>query len=122
MVLNEDTPVTANVLLIVQALVDLLTSHVERLVTDATPSTLAQSRAVAQARTHAVAELGEAHAAALSGILGVLRSHRLDDTVARSTAVDLAVNALMELRNESPRGTSPVWEESARPSVICPTR
>ncbi|MFD0733737.1 helix-turn-helix transcriptional regulator [Planotetraspora mira] len=114
MVLDEDTPVTANVLLIVQALVDLLTSHVERLVTDATPNTLAQSRAVAQARTHAVAELGEAHAAALSGILGVLRSHRLDDTVARSTAVDLAVNALLELRNESPRGTSPVWEESAR--------
>lgn len=114
MVLDEDTPLPAGVLSTVQALVDLFTTHLERLVTDATTSTLAQSRAVAQARSHAVAELGEAHATALSGILGVLRSHRLDDGVARSTAVDLAVNALIELRNESQWGTSPVWEESAR--------
>lgn len=68
----------------------------------------------AQARSHVVAELGEAHATALSGILGVLRSHRLDDPAARSTAVDLAVNALIELRNDSQWGTSPVWEEPAR--------
>jgi DNA-binding CsgD family transcriptional regulator/signal transduction histidine kinase len=114
MVLDEDTPLPASVLLTVQALVDLFTTHLERLVTDATPSTLAQSRAVAQARSHAAAELGEAHATALSGILGVLRSHRLDDTVARSAAVDLAVDALMDLRNESQRGTPPVWEESAK--------
>lgn len=114
MVLDDETPLPASVLLTVQALVDLFTTHLERLVTDATPSTLAQSRAVAQARSHTAAELGEAHATALSGILGVLRSHRLDDTVARSAAVDLAVDALMDLRNESQRGTPPVWEESAK--------
>ncbi|MFD3454835.1 LuxR C-terminal-related transcriptional regulator [Streptomyces sp. NPDC058691] len=113
-ILDEDTPLPADILSTVQALVDLFTTHLERLVTDATPSTLAQSRAVAQARSHAVAELSEAHATALSGILGVLRSHRLDDAVARSSAVDLAVNALIELRNESQWGTTPVWEEPAR--------
>ena len=85
----------------VQAFWDLVTSHLDRVVADAIPAGLNQSRAAATARATAVAELTEAHAASLAGLLGVLRSRRLDDAAARSAAIDLAVTAIVELRAET---------------------
>ncbi|MFE5029331.1 LuxR C-terminal-related transcriptional regulator [Streptomyces sp. NPDC056656] len=82
----------------IQALWDLLTSHFDRFVAEAVPGALAQSRAAAGERARVMAELGEAHTAALTGILSVVRSHVLDDATARGQAADLAVTALAELR------------------------
>ncbi|WP_327690265.1 LuxR C-terminal-related transcriptional regulator [Streptomyces tubercidicus] len=50
-----------------------------------------------------IAELGEAYSAALTGLLGGLRSRTLDEAVARATATDLAASALVELRAEAER-------------------
>ncbi|TCO48433.1 regulatory LuxR family protein [Kribbella antiqua] len=88
---------------LVQAMWDLFTTHMYRLTLEQEPSHLAQTRAVAQARNDVAAELGEAHAATLATLLGVLRNQRIDDTSARSMAVDLALNGLAELRNDSQR-------------------
>jgi DNA-binding CsgD family transcriptional regulator len=103
LVLQDERPLDAEHTGTVQALWDLITSHLDRLSTQSVPGALAQSRAAAGARTRAVAELGEAHAAALAGLLGVLRSRRLGDEEARAMAVDLAVTALVELRSETER-------------------
>ncbi|WP_308354876.1 LuxR C-terminal-related transcriptional regulator [Streptomyces sp. Je 1-79] len=106
-------PVPGGTLAVAQALWDLVTSHFDRFATEAMPGALARSRAAADTRARVIAELTTAHSAALSGILGVLRSRALDDTSARVTATDLAVNALIEMRAESKRDRS-VAEEPAR--------
>ncbi|MGY4768129.1 LuxR C-terminal-related transcriptional regulator [Kribbella sp. CWNU-51] len=49
---------------------------------------------LAKARADLAAELGEAHAATLATLLGVLRNQRIDADSARSTAVELALNEL----------------------------
>ncbi|MFI1259380.1 MULTISPECIES: LuxR C-terminal-related transcriptional regulator [Streptomyces] len=87
----------------VQALWDVVTSHFDRLAAEALPGALARSRTAAGTRARVIAELGEAYAAALTGVLGVLRSRTLDDAAARATATDLAVSALVELRAEAER-------------------
>ncbi|MFE5295043.1 LuxR C-terminal-related transcriptional regulator [Streptomyces sp. NPDC056632] len=105
-------------LALVQALWDLVTSHFDRFASEAMPGALARSRAAADTRARVTAELTTAHAAALSGLLGVLRSRALDDSAARATATDLAVSALIELRAESQRDRSvaeePAFEAFAR--------
>ncbi|MEU2289037.1 hypothetical protein ABZ614_45415 [Streptomyces sp. NPDC013178] len=65
------------------------------------PGALAASRAAAAARAVALSELGDAHAAALTALLGVLRDRDLDDTDARTRAIDLAVTALADLRAQA---------------------
>ncbi|MFD7323678.1 LuxR C-terminal-related transcriptional regulator [Streptomyces sp. NPDC059875] len=105
-------PVPDGTLAVAQALWDLVTSHFDRFAVEALPGALARSRAAADTRARVIAELTTAHAAALSGILGVLRSRALDDGAARVTATDLAVNALIEMRAESKRDRS-VAEEPA---------
>jgi DNA-binding CsgD family transcriptional regulator len=59
--------------------------------------------AIAAARSRAIADMEHTHAVALSGLLAVLRSSRLPDAVARRNAEDLAVSALLELRQSSIR-------------------
>lgn len=99
-------PVPDETLAVAQALWDLVTSHFDRFAVEALPGALARSRAAADTRARVIAELTTAHAAALSGILGVLRSRALDDGAARVTATDLAVTALIEMRSESTRDRS----------------
>ncbi|MFE0650246.1 LuxR C-terminal-related transcriptional regulator [Streptomyces sp. NPDC059534] len=85
-------------LAVAQALWDLVTSHFDRFAAEAMPGALARSRAAADTRARVIAELTASHTAALSGVLGVLRSRALDDTTARATATDLAASALIEMR------------------------
>ncbi|MEU7017346.1 LuxR C-terminal-related transcriptional regulator [Streptomyces sp. NPDC046385] len=105
-------PAGAAELGLAQALWDLVTSHFDRFASEAVPDALARSRTAADTRARVTAELTTAHAAALSGLLGVLRSRALDDSAARATATDLAVSSLIELRAESQRDRS-VAEEPA---------
>ncbi|WP_236243219.1 LuxR C-terminal-related transcriptional regulator [Streptomyces sp. CC228A] len=99
----DGSPVGPEALAVVQALWDLVTGHFERFAVEAEPGALARSVAAAGTRARVIAELGEAHAAALTGLLGVLRSRHLDDAAARAAATDLAVSALVELRAQAER-------------------
>lgn len=65
---------------------------------DPGPEVLAGNLAAATARAQAITDLGQTHAATLTTLLAVLRSGRLSDAVARRTAVDLATDALLELK------------------------
>lgn len=103
LVRNDDAPVDAEARALVQVFWDLVAGHFERFASEAAPGALARSVAAAGTRARVIAELGEAHAAALTGLLGVLRSRSLDDTAARAAATDLAVSALVELRAEAER-------------------
>ncbi|MER7164194.1 helix-turn-helix transcriptional regulator, partial [Streptomyces lydicus] len=94
-----DEPATA----LVEALWDVVTSHFDRLASEAMPGALARSRTAAGTRARVIAELGEAYSASLTALLGVLRSRTLGDAAARATATDLAVSALVELRAEAER-------------------
>jgi DNA-binding CsgD family transcriptional regulator len=112
LVRTDDSPVPEPHAAVVKAMWDLVTSHFDRLATEAVPGALAQSRASAGERARVIAELTEAHATTLSGLLGVLRSRGLDDGAARAAAIDLAVTALVELRTERERDQT-VAEEPA---------
>ncbi|WP_329119211.1 helix-turn-helix transcriptional regulator [Streptomyces sp. NBC_01465] len=103
LVRDEDAAPVAAGLDDVQALWDLVTAHSERFTTEAIPVNMARSRATASERARIIAELGDAHAAALTGLLGVLRSRDLDDATARARATEYAVTALLEQRAEADR-------------------
>ncbi|MFF9427712.1 LuxR C-terminal-related transcriptional regulator [Streptomyces sp. NPDC014746] len=103
---DDAAPADPSALTTAQALWDLVTGHFERFATEAMPGALARSRAAADTRARVIAELTASHAAALSGVLGVLRSRALDDTTARTTATDLAASALVEWRAEQRRDRS----------------
>ncbi|MEU3607904.1 LuxR C-terminal-related transcriptional regulator [Streptomyces sp. NPDC035033] len=79
-----------------QGLWNLVTAHLDRFAVEAMPGALARSRTAADTRARVTAELTTAHAAALSGLLSVLRSGSLDDTAARAAATELAATALVE--------------------------
>ncbi|KIF75183.1 LuxR family transcriptional regulator [Streptomyces sp. 150FB] len=110
---TADTPLPRERLAPAQALWDLLTAHREGMRTEIVPGTLAVSRAASAARTRAISELGGAHGAALSALLGVLRDRGLDDTTARTRAVDLAITALAELRSQAELDQELVEERAA---------
>ncbi|MCX5444223.1 LuxR C-terminal-related transcriptional regulator [Streptomyces libani] len=99
----DATPADEAAAALVQALWDVVTSHFDRMAAEALPGALARSRTAAGTRARVIAELGEAYSAALTGVLGVLRSRSLDDAAARATATDLAVSALVDLRAEAER-------------------
>ncbi|MET8759078.1 response regulator transcription factor [Lentzea sp. NPDC004782] len=98
---TDDTALPDEVLAPAQALWDLVTAHMEGLRNEAVPATLAVSRAAAAARATTIADLGDAYGTALTSLLGVLRDRTVDDTTARSRAVDLAVTALVDLRSRA---------------------
>ncbi len=110
-VLPDDSPVDPEAATLAQSLWDLSTAHMYMVTLESEPTILAQSRAVAAARANAVAELSEAHATALGSLLGVLRSGRMDDAAARAMAVDLALNALIDLRTDTRRDRADAGEE-----------
>ncbi|MFE9835347.1 LuxR C-terminal-related transcriptional regulator [Streptomyces sp. NPDC005551] len=103
LVREDDTVLDTDVLAVVQALWDVVTSHFDRLAAEAVPGALARSRTAAGTRGQVIAELGEAHAAALTGLLAVLRSRTLDDAAARAAATELAVTGMVELRARAER-------------------
>ncbi|MFJ9154850.1 LuxR C-terminal-related transcriptional regulator [Streptomyces sp. NPDC102270] len=98
---TEDTPVPEEHLTPAQLLWDLVAAHRDGLRTEALPGSLAASRAAAAARAAAIAELRDAHGGVLTALLGVLRDRALDDTNARTRAVDVAVSALADLRSRA---------------------
>lgn len=101
LVLADDIPVPREDLASARTLWNLVAAHQQGLRMEAPPVTLATSRAAAAARAAVIAELGDAHGAALSGLLAVLRDRGLDDGTARTRAVDLAVSALADLRSRA---------------------
>lgn len=111
---GDAAPVDEPAAALVQALWDVVTSHFDRLAAEAVPGALARSRTAAGTRARVMAELGEACSAALTGVLGVLRSRTLDDAAARATATDLAVSALVELRAEAERDQEIAEEPAAQ--------
>ncbi|WP_371664658.1 LuxR C-terminal-related transcriptional regulator [Streptomyces sp. NBC_00280] len=98
---TEDTAVPEEHLAPAQLLWDLVTAHRDGVRTETLPGSLAASRAAAAARAAAIAELRDTHGGVLTALLGVLRDRALDDTNARTRAVDLAVSALDELRSRA---------------------
>jgi DNA-binding CsgD family transcriptional regulator len=76
----------------------ILSTDAGQRATDPGPDVLAGNLAAATARAQAITDLGQTHAATLTTLLAVLRSGRLSDVVARRTAVDLATDALLELK------------------------
>ncbi|MFI5829093.1 hybrid sensor histidine kinase/response regulator transcription factor [Streptomyces sp. NPDC051578] len=104
LVRDEDAaPAEDAALAVVQALWTLVVSHFDRLAAEAAPGALARSRAAADTRARVIAELSARHSATLTALLGVLRSRNLHDSAARSTATELAVSGLAELRAEAER-------------------
>jgi DNA-binding CsgD family transcriptional regulator len=101
LVRTEDTQVPEEHLAAALALWDMVTAHREGLRNEAAPEWLALSRAAAAARAVAISDLGDAHGAALTALLGVLRDRSLGDGDARTRAVDLAVSALADLRSRA---------------------
>ncbi|MEU9040441.1 MULTISPECIES: helix-turn-helix transcriptional regulator [unclassified Kitasatospora] len=91
-------PVAPGALAVLQQLWDLVIAHSDHRATDAGPKHAAASRASANARARAIAEFTGTHSAALSAILAPLRSADLDDATARRSATELAVTALLDLR------------------------
>nr|WSZ99041.1 LuxR C-terminal-related transcriptional regulator [Streptomyces sp. NBC_00857] len=100
-VLQDGTEPTTPVRQLVQQLWDLVCLHLAGYAAQAHPGPLAGNRAAAGERARVIAELTDAHAAALTAMLGALRSRALDDSTARRTATDIGVSALIELRATS---------------------
>ncbi|MFG2720791.1 LuxR C-terminal-related transcriptional regulator [Streptomyces sp. NPDC048416] len=98
---------------IVQDLWDLVTGHRARISIEAVPGALAQSRSTAAERARVIAELGEAHEAVLTALLGVLRGKSLEDRAARTRAVDIAGSALVALRAVADRDQELTQEPAA---------
>ena len=69
----------------------------------AAPEPLSASLVAAQERGRVLAELSEAHEATLTAVLAALRARDVPDAVARGAATDLAVAALIELRDTQVR-------------------
>ncbi|MGW6929683.1 LuxR C-terminal-related transcriptional regulator [Lentzea sp. NPDC054927] len=101
LVRTGDTPVPEEDLASALAMWDLVTAHREGLRNEAAPEWLAVSRAAAAARAVAISDLGDAHGATLTALLGVLRDRSLSSDDVRTRAVDLAVTALLELRAQA---------------------
>ncbi|MFE4516574.1 LuxR C-terminal-related transcriptional regulator [Kitasatospora sp. NPDC056783] len=98
LVRSTGAPVAPGALAVLQQLWDLVTAHSDHRATDAAPAQAAASRASANARARAIAEFTGTHSAALTAILAPLRSADLDDAAARRSATELAVTALLDLR------------------------
>ena len=96
--LTDPEPLPPEAVEVVRGLCAVLAAAYAGRSTETGPEQLAESVAVARERARTIAELGEAHEAALAGILAALRSNRLDDGAARRAATDAAVEALLELR------------------------
>lgn len=95
---DADDPPDAGAAELVHRLWELAGRHIATLLPESEPVQLTASRAVAAERSRVIGELADAHAAALTLLLGALRSRGSDDATARRIATDLAVSALLEVR------------------------
>jgi DNA-binding CsgD family transcriptional regulator len=96
--LGDDAPLRSGVGDQVQGLWDVATIAFARRAADPEPGALVESLAAAQERARTIAELAGAHEATLSALLATLRARDVDDRAARGAATDLAVAALIGLR------------------------
>ncbi|GGL70685.1 helix-turn-helix transcriptional regulator [Streptomyces fumigatiscleroticus] len=92
-------PPDAAVRALVQRLWDLATLRIVALLPSAEPVNQAAPWMASGERARIVTDLTDTHAATLTSLIGLLRNRGLDDATARSTAVDLAVSSLIELRS-----------------------
>jgi DNA-binding CsgD family transcriptional regulator len=67
-------------------------------VTEPLPIPSPATRALLEAHARDLAEQADRHAVVLESLLAILRSRRLDDRAARTTAIDTAVSALVAAR------------------------
>ncbi|PPH39048.1 helix-turn-helix transcriptional regulator [Rathayibacter sp. AY1E3] len=74
------------------------------------PAESPASRTLLQQHARTVAEQADRHAVALESVLAALRAERLDDRAARTVAIDIAANALVELRTASDEQRSAMLE------------
>ncbi|ADB51749.1 helix-turn-helix transcriptional regulator [Conexibacter woesei] len=88
---------------IVHGLCEIAAAAFAERATEPEPGQLVENLAAAQERARAIVELGEAHEAALTALLSALRARDLSDRAARAAATDLAVSALIELREAGDR-------------------
>lgn len=88
---------------LVARLWNVLVLDASRRVDAVPPGTVAENLAIAAARSRAIADMEQTHAETLSSLLAVLRSGRLPDGGARRQAVDIAAEALLDLRRSSSR-------------------
>ncbi|MCU1585625.1 MAG: LuxR family transcriptional regulator [Microbacteriaceae bacterium] len=91
------------VLTLVGRLWQLVAQGIRHQVAAATPAYLADSRAASVERARTIAELTDAHSTTLESLLAVLRSRATGDSAARQSAVDIAANAMVQLRAVSDR-------------------
>ncbi|WP_228000669.1 helix-turn-helix transcriptional regulator [Nocardia australiensis] len=82
-----------------RAVFGIVATSIHQQVAQASPDFLAESRAASIERARTITELTEVHEAALSSILGTLRSSDLDDRRSRITASETASAALIALRS-----------------------
>jgi DNA-binding CsgD family transcriptional regulator/signal transduction histidine kinase len=87
--------------MVLQRLWELTAAHIAEINAKVEPAFLSEHRAASGERTRTATELTDAHAANLTALLNALRSRELPDALARRTAVDIAANALVELRAAS---------------------
>ncbi|MCU1405439.1 MAG: LuxR family transcriptional regulator [Glaciihabitans sp.] len=93
----------AGVLADVAAIWQLIALSIRQQVVTASPSYLAESRALSSDRASLVADLTDTHATDLESILVTLRSQKHGDAAARQGAVELASAAMVRLRAVSDR-------------------
>jgi DNA-binding CsgD family transcriptional regulator len=100
--LDDDMPEPETVALL-HGLCELVALAYADRATDQAPGMLVESLAAAQERARTIVEPGEAHEAALTAVLAALRARDLGDGAARAAATDIAVAALIELRDAGER-------------------
>lgn len=99
----DDTEPPAATVALLHGLCKLVAlGYAERAV-DPAPGGLVENIAAAQERARTIVELGEAHEAALTAVLSALRARDLADDAARAAATDVAVAALIALRDAGER-------------------
>ncbi|WP_036725047.1 LuxR C-terminal-related transcriptional regulator [Patulibacter minatonensis] len=101
-VLRDDAP-DPEAVRVARGLCDVVVAAMADRAADVPPSSLVDSLAASQERARTIAELGDAHEATLAALLGTLRARDVDDRTARAAAVDVAVAALIELREAGHR-------------------
>ncbi|GAA2580638.1 response regulator transcription factor [Dactylosporangium fulvum] len=97
-VVPEETEPPTAALELAARLWRVLSADQGRRATDQEPDVLAGNLAAAAARAETLADLGQTYATTLTTLLAVLRSGRVTDDVARRTGIDIAAEALINLR------------------------
>jgi DNA-binding CsgD family transcriptional regulator len=100
----------------------ILSTDAGQRATDPGPDILASNLAAATARAQAITDLGQTHAATLTTLLAALRSGRLSDVVARRTAIDLAADALLELKGVVDRDQALSAEQADKAFAVLKTQ